>query len=132
MGNKQPRWILDEVEASDEDKKKIEEDLQKTMIDGSVEKVRDYIRNRKYGEIIYDFYCTRKDPTSLNMLGLMYYYGCGIEKDIDEAVRYFEKSADLGGEKAIDNLVKIHAKNIRQIKQKYIDMGVFEKIPENP
>lgn len=67
-----------------------------------------------YGEEKYDKayqkfnqYCEDKDGKACNYLGLMYYYGKGVDKDVDFAVSSLQKSCNRDNPMGCYNLAKL-------------------------
>ena len=46
----------------------------------------------------------QNDPEAQYYLGTLYNFGDGVEEDIDEALKWYRKSADQGYEKALEKL----------------------------
>ena len=53
----------------------------------------DFRKYLPYFESIYKIASEQGDSSSLNLLGVQYYYGCGVEKDYSKAKKYFDLSA---------------------------------------
>lgn len=50
----------------------------------------------------------QNDPFAIFYLGKLYYFGRGVEKDIDKAIKYYTMAADMDNAKALNNLGSIY------------------------
>ena len=52
------------------------------------------------------------DKASMFNTGLLYYHGVGVEKNISEAIKWYQKAADKGSVEAMTNLGHIYLNGI--------------------
>ena len=52
----------------------------------------------------------KEDKESFYKLGIIYYYGKGVEKNYSKAIEYFRKAAELGDPCSMTNLGVIYFK----------------------
>ena len=72
-----------------------------------------YNTNENYDEGLYKeaFECFEEssiNPASLQMLGMMYYNGDGVKRDMTKSIEYLEKAANMGEAGAADFLGRIY------------------------
>jgi TPR repeat protein len=60
-------------------------------------------------------------------LGVMYYQGLGVEQDLKEAVKWFQKTANQGNANAQHNLGVMYA-NGKGVEQNYVTAYAWESI----
>lgn len=58
--------------------------------------MRDYSRAYDY----YDESAKQSYPPAVTQLGILYYYGEGVDRNYRESVKYFQKAVDLGDKRA--------------------------------
>ena len=83
----------------------------------SYQQVRDMLRLLKDGEEHDEF----NDVEFTNEIGVFFEDGVGIEKDINQAVYWYERSADLGNDLARSNL----AKSLPVVQSKTLTAKIF-------
>jgi TPR repeat protein len=59
-------------------------------------------------------------------LSICYYYGQGVEKNLEKAFLYYKKSAKLGDADSMNNLA-IFLENVHRIQQNYSEAFRFFK-----
>ncbi|UZO03171.1 uncharacterized protein OCT59_023581 [Rhizophagus irregularis] len=72
--------------------------------------ILDFIKNYKINlqEIIYWLSNNQHDSNSIHLLGYFYYYGIGINLDVQKAIKFFKKAAELGHDAAQYNLANMY------------------------
>ena len=63
----------------------------------------------------YSLAAAKDDKVALNNLGSLYYSGIGTKKDVKEAVKLFEKAAELGNNEAAVNLAFVYLTSYKNI-----------------
>ncbi len=64
----------------------------------------------------------KKDPIALNILGKLYYYGEGVDKDEDKAISYFKTAAEKNVTDAMYNYASVLLKKDKTNKIKALQL----------
>ncbi len=62
----------------------------------SLQEAISYYENGQYSEAMEAFLEFRKDPEAQYYIGMLHYEGFGVEKNIEEAKRWFKKASRNG------------------------------------
>lgn len=91
--------------------------------DAKYEQARTMYNSKQYSKAlpILNELSQRNHAKALNILGLCYQYGRGVQKDVDKSYSYYKKSAELGFCSAQRNLAWLHT-----------DDSYIELHPEEP
>ena len=80
----------------------------------------DYVENLLYIEANEPDNECMSDADTLNSLGIIYCDGVGAEVDMQRAIKYYSKAAELGNDLAKSNLADIYRKGTNGVPRDYV------------
>ena len=96
-----------------------------------IQEARELYRNKKYEEArkIFEKYGER-DVTASFFLGVMYDFGYGVNKDMKQAVYWYQRAVELGDVSAMNNLAGCYAEGAGIEKNLEKALELYEKAAE--